>query len=214
MTTPTLDELLDVWGNRAGDIGVGTANRWSRSVLDLLANGQPIDPKRLAAATGMSLQAAAERLGWARDAGYEFDDSDRLVGAALSLNPTEHHFRIRGRDLYAWCGFDTLFLPILLDEPANVISTCPDTGTTIRLHVAADGTVSDLTPASTVLAVVGVEITACCPTTGPGSAVCTQMPFLAHQQAALHWLNGRSGIAILSIPDATRLAQAYATTET
>jgi hypothetical protein len=63
--------------------------------------------------------------------GAEIEDG-AIVGIALSLRPTRHRFRVRGHDLYTWCGFDALFLPIILGERAGVASTCLVTGAEIR----------------------------------------------------------------------------------
>jgi alkylmercury lyase len=118
---------------------------------------------------------------------------------------------VRGNDLYAWCGFDTLFLPILLDEPAVVSSTCPVTGQTIELRIAADGTVTDVRPETVVVAIVGPAVLEDCATNGPDSAVCTQMPLLANPAAGQRWVANHPGVAIVDLTDATALARAYAT---
>lgn len=57
----------------------------------------------------------------------------------------------------SFCGFDALFLPIMLDDRADVASTCPVTDTEIRLTVEPDGTVSAASPATVVVGIVGEE---------------------------------------------------------
>lgn len=206
MATPTRAELLDVWTRRATATGGG---RWLRATIDLLADGVPVDATRIAAATGMSESAAAEQLVAARTVGYELDNKGRLVGAALTLNPTPYHFRVRGNDLYAWCGFDTLFLPILLGERATVTSTCPETRRGIELTVEADGTFGAVTPATATVAIVGHVVTCRCHRTGPNSDVCAQMPLLADPDAADRWTAQRAGVAAVDLHDASGLARAY-----
>ena len=85
--------------------------------------------------------------------GVEFDADGNLVGAALSVKPTPHRFRVKGRDLYAWCALDALFLPGLLDASAEVESRCPTTGEKIRLTASPHG-VGECTPPEAVLTVV------------------------------------------------------------
>jgi alkylmercury lyase len=55
--------------------------------------------------------------------------------------------------LYAWCAFDTLFLPELLGATAEVESQCPTTGEQISLSVTRTE-VSNLHPAATILSYV------------------------------------------------------------
>ncbi len=50
----------------------------------------------------------------------ERDQQGRVVGfSGLTLRPTAHSLRVGDRQLYAWCAWDTLFLPALLDETAG-----------------------------------------------------------------------------------------------
>jgi len=51
--------------------------------------------------------------------GMESGDSGNIVGAALTTRETPHKVRLSGRDLYAWCALDTLFIPGLLGEDAE-----------------------------------------------------------------------------------------------
>lgn len=210
MPTPTLQDLRAVWSTRGESRTVSEVSGPRRAVLGLLADGRPVTADQVATVTGWPVTEVVTWLEQARALGYEVDDHGRLVGAALTLRATSHRFQVRGNDLYAWCGFDTLFLPILLQEPAHVRSTCPVTGQAIDLDVAPDGTVTDARPTSTVVAVVGPEVTDCCETTGPTSPVCTQMPLLADRAAGEQWLVDHPGVALLDLDDASDLARGYA----
>lgn len=210
MATPTLDDLSTTWSSRGRDGTVSEVSEQRRAVLDLLADGQPVSADQIAAVTDWPRHDVVAWLQQARHTGYEVDEQGRLVGAALTLRPTPHRFRVRGNDLYAWCGFDTLFLPILLQEPAHVRSTCPVTSQTLELDVAPDGTVTGPTPATMVVAIVGPDVTDCCGTTGPTSPVCTQMPLLADRAAGEQWLQEHPGVALVALDDAAGLARAYA----
>ena len=114
----------------------------------LLAQGAPVTPARLAAATG-SAEGQVRR--WlARWHGVHTSDGEVVAFQGLSLTETPHRFRVDGRDLYAWCAWDTMFLPELLGRSAQIQSTCPITGRRIRLTVGADGP-RGVDPADTVL---------------------------------------------------------------
>lgn len=203
MSTPTLADLHATWSER--DELTDSA---SRAVIDLLANGTPATPTAVAAATGRSVEDIQAQIAGAREIGVEVEDG-AVVGAALTLRRTGHKFRVRGNDLYTWCGFDALFLPILLGERAEVASTCPVTGAAIRLTVEADGTVSDTEPSGVVVGIVGEEVTSCCTVTGPQSELCTQMPFFASREAGERWLADHPGVAVVELAEAREVGRAY-----
>jgi alkylmercury lyase len=203
MTTPTLSELRAAWARRDY-----STNPTSRAAIRLLANGRPVSPEALAAATGLTVDQVDSYIATVRGAGAEVEDG-AIVGLALTLRPTGHRFRVRGHDLYAWCGYDTLFLPIILGEPAGVGSTCPVTGTEIRLTVQPDGTVSAATPSTVVVGIVGEQVTSCCSVAGPESAICTQMPLFASREAGARWQTDHPGVAVVDLTDAREVARAY-----
>jgi alkylmercury lyase len=69
--------------------------------------------------------------------GVYYDGEQRVIGYwGLSLAPTRHRLRISGRELFAWCAWDTLFLPAVLDSRIEVASTCRGTGQAVRLTVS------------------------------------------------------------------------------
>lgn len=204
MTTPSLDELRTTWAKRP----VMTNVPVSRAAIQLLAEGRPATTEALVVATGASHEQIGDLIEVARAQGYQVEDG-AVVGAALTLRPTQHRFQVRGRELYTWCGFDALFLPIMLEELATVTSTCPVTGTEIHLTVEPDGTVSAASPTATVVGIVGQDVTSCCTTTGPQSDVCTQMPFFASRTAGEQWQTGHPGVAIVDLDDAREIARAY-----
>jgi alkylmercury lyase len=207
-TSPTVTELMAVWGSPGANPASSDTVGWFSAVLDRLADGMPATPGYLAERTGLDAAGVSRRFAAAAAAGYEVTDQG-IVGAALTLNPTRHEFTVRGRTLHTWCGFDALFLPLLLGEPARVRSACPVTAWAITLGVAVDGRVHDVDPVTTVVAVVGRAMLNTCRTTGPDSAACTQMPLLASSAAGRTWLAGRAGVAVVDLETAARIARAY-----
>jgi alkylmercury lyase len=203
MPTPSIGELQLLWSSR--DYSTNAA---SRAVINLLADGRPVTADVLAAATGMTGEEVRVFIETAQCCGTELEDR-AVVGLALTLLPTRHRFRVRGKDLYTWCGFDALFLPILLAERAEVASTCPVIGAEIRLTVEPDGTVTDVVPATAVVGIVGQKVTSCCTVAGPDSAICTQMPFFASREAAERWVSDHPGVAIVGLDQAREIARTY-----
>jgi alkylmercury lyase len=206
MSIPSIDDLHHTWSGRATDRMVGERDPFTAAVLDRLADGAPATVAYLAEATSHPVEEVRRRVDQAATAGYEVDADGAIVGAALTLNTTAHRFRVRGHDLHTWCGFDALFLPLLLGEPV--------TGQEIHLTVHANGEVTDVAPSTAQVAIVGSAVADCCDVTGPGSAVCTQMPLLSSPEAGETWLRGRHGVAVVDIPTGMDVARSYATGST
>jgi len=86
-------------------------------------------------------------------AGLEGADEKRIVGAALTVNPTPHRVRFESKQLYAWCALDTLFIPGFVGSMATVESRCPTSDASIRLTVTPER-VETVDPIGTVISVV------------------------------------------------------------
>ena len=57
----------------------------------------------------------------------------------LALSETAHGYATDGRQLYTWCAWDTLFITPILDQVAEVRSSCPVTGRPVSLTVGPEG---------------------------------------------------------------------------
>ncbi|MFZ1909613.1 MAG: organomercurial lyase [Burkholderiales bacterium] len=102
-----------------------------------LAHGVPVTPQVLADRVEASSDEVARRLGnWHA---VRRDELQRIIGYwGLTIVPTRHRMRVGERDLYAWCAWDTLFLPALLGVRAEVRSSCRATGAPVQLTVGPD----------------------------------------------------------------------------
>src|SRR5918995_3532397 len=122
-----------------------TDQRLQLALFRLLAMGEPVEPARLVCELGVERSDVIARLG--RWHGVHTDDQGRIVAfQGLSIVEAPHRLRVDGRTLYAWCAWDTLFLPELIGRPSDVESDCPSTGATVSLRVGPDGP-ADLSPA-------------------------------------------------------------------
>jgi alkylmercury lyase len=218
MTQLTKDEVLQAWTadyesalDNSEDM-IAQELRLSTSLLQVLAEGKPVSATLVAEQTGLSLPQIEAIFKHFAQQGGEFDADGNLVGAALTLNPTPHHFDVDGQELYAWCSLDTIFLPGLIDRTAEVTSTDPITGEMIRLTVTPEG-VATYSPDTTVLSITvpGISCStngSCGPETGPESEACSQMHFFASRESAETWLKEHPGVAILTVDEAWQLAKA------
>lgn len=116
-----------------------------------------------------------------------------------------------GNDLYTWCGFDALFVPIILGDRAEVVSSCPVTGTEIRLTVEPDGTVSAARPGSVVVGIVSEQVLSC--TIAGLGGTCAQMPLFASLEAGQRWLDDHPGVAVVDLDQARTVARSYVVKE-
>jgi alkylmercury lyase len=67
--------------------------------------------------------------------GFFTDEQGHVIGfLGLSIRPMPHRLTVTGRTLYAWCAFDTLFLPELLGAAAEVESRCPSIRRLTMIH--------------------------------------------------------------------------------
>jgi alkylmercury lyase len=165
------------------------------ALFRLLAEGQPVEPTRLAAETGVPAAEVVELLG--RWWGVHTDEGRVVAFQGLSVAEAPHRLKVDGRTLYTWCAWDTLFLPELIGSQAEIESNCPTTGATVSLHVGPDGP-ADLSPPEAVMSFIDPD-----ESFGPDviQSFCRYVHFLASQQAAEQWTQGHPGTYVISIED-------------
>ncbi len=89
------------------------------ALLGLLSDGRAVTATTLTQTANLAEVDVVARLSsWPH---IERDEAGDIVAfAGLTLRPTPHHFNIGNRKLHAWCAWDTLFLPTLLNATAVV----------------------------------------------------------------------------------------------
>lgn len=172
------------------------------ALLDELAKGEPVSVSHLARAVERGQADLAATLD--RWPNVHYDQLGRVVAfAGLSVAPSEHRFEVAGRQLYTWCAWDTLFLPSLLGREARVESSCPVTGTEVRLTVGPDG-VQVAEPSALQ---VSFPAPASTDTSHIIASFCCHVHFLAGQDAAAKWLDENQDGLTLSLDDAVELGR-------
>lgn len=132
------------------------------------------------------------------------DDDGNIVGFwGLTAAPVSNHQLIRkDKTLYAWCAWDTLFLPALLGNTFTVRSLCAQTDKPIELLVSpteilkaseTDIYLSMLLPDETAFTqdIVG--------------SFCHHIYFFKNKSAALAWAAQKEHIHLISLEDAFEL---------
>jgi alkylmercury lyase len=178
------------------DILDATDQRVQLALFRLLARGEPVEAGCLADDVSLETATVVARLG--RWHGVHLDATGRVVAfQGLSLAQTPHRLHVEGRTLYAWCAWDTLFLPELIGRRAAIESTCPITGETVSLRVGPTGP-TDVAPPEAALSLLL-----------PGSqcgddtikSFCSLIHFFASRHAAEAWTARHPGTFVTSIDD-------------
>jgi alkylmercury lyase len=171
-----------------------------------LAEGNAISPVRLAEIWEMSLEQVHIVLDQAAAAGRaELDAQGNLVAGVLSLVPTAHRISMDGKQLYAWCAYDAIYIPGVVGKSAQITSRDPETGDSIKISITPLG-VAQVRPEGTVVSVVGPDEDT---RGGAASPRCSRMLFFGSRDSADRWLQGRSGIAVLSVEEVYEIARQF-----
>lgn len=187
-------------------------------IMRLLVKGRPVSPEQIASTGSFPFNEAATHLSDFQNMGMAELDDTGLIAMVLSLKPTEHHFRVNGKSLFTWCAIDTLFLPAVLNQSADVESTCPITNTKIHLTITPEG-IEKVNPSDVFMSIVAPGVTkgitancssngSCVPDnlTGSKGSFCSNVHFFSSYEAGSKWLANCEGGSILSIDEAYKLA--------
>lgn len=199
----TIQELADSIAGAAPDFDL-VKERLAVQLYRLLAEGEPVTTEKIAESLDLSTDQVEDILsGWP---GVYYDDDHRVVGfwglAISKLSPT-HRFEVDGRALYAWCAWDTLFLPGILGATARIESTCPVTKQKVSLVVGPNG-VKEVAPAGAVVSFLMPD--------RPFDAdvvqsFCHFVHFFASEEAGAKWVSEHPGTYLLSLDEAFELGR-------
>jgi len=168
-----------------------------------LAEGAPVPLGALAARLQISSDAVGEQMrAWP---GVYYDGHRRVIGfQGLTIAPMAHRLRVEGRELYAWCAWDTLFLPELVGATMHVESTCRATGHAIHLTVTPQALESAAPPETVISFLIpqSAEIKKDVIT-----SFCHYVHFFSATQAARGWLAQRPDAFLLGVTDAYKLGR-------
>ena len=140
----------------------------------------------------------------------ERDAQGSIIGiVGLFLNQDwSHNFQVRGNSMKTWFAWDTLFIPLLLNETATVTSESPATKKLVRVTVSPDG-VKETDPEDAIVSVVVLD-----PDKGEIGSVeeawsqfCHQVYFFASREEAEEWTANRNDIEILTVDEAFELGR-------
>jgi len=209
MQQNTLEKVIEEYRKAYGAIPKEALEldlRVTVKTIQALAKGHPVSPAELADIWNMPFDQVQVILKQAEKNGrVEINTQGDLVGAVLSLNPTEYQIFMDDQHLYAWCAYDAIYTPGVVGKPARIVSEDPVTGGKIQVSLTPDR-VETIQPESAVVSVVdpGGDMSA-----GPESTRCTHMLFFESRESAEGWKQDRTGVSILTVEEVFELAKEF-----
>lgn len=173
------------------------------AIYRLLSLGEPVAHETLAENLGITQDIVdAAITDWT---GIFHDDEHKIIGFwGLSIPETKHRFVVKEKMLHTWCAWDTLFIPGILHETAEVESQCPVTGQSIRLTVSPLR-IERLEPAGAVLSLM--EPVAKKVRENVILNFCHYIHFFASGEAGERWTSKRPGMRIVTPADGFLIGQ-------
>ena len=169
----------------------------------LLSLGKPVTIQQFAESIKQDEERTSALLN--RWTGIYYDDNKNVVGFwGLSVAEMQHQFIVDGRRLYTWCAWDTLFLPMILNYSAEIISTCPVSNTPIHLTVSPESIIS-ANPQTAVLSFIQPDLKRI--KENVTANFCHQVYFLASANESENWHIDHPDSFILSLEDGFRLGK-------
>ncbi|MCH8907799.1 MAG: hypothetical protein IH840_11980 [Candidatus Heimdallarchaeota archaeon] len=127
--------------------------KFSLELLNLISQGAPVsrdESEKIASSLGLSEEKSRHII----ESFTERDEQGRIVGLfGLTQNEYAHKFEIDDKQLYTFCGWDTLFLPQLLNKTAKVEVVDAQTKEIVTVEISPEGVIS-YSPTSAVLSIV------------------------------------------------------------
>lgn len=177
--------------------------RLALTLYRLLAKGRAVSPEDLASALARPVENIQRTLGqWP---GVFYDDRGRVVGfCGLSVEEMKHCLEVNGTIVYAWCAWDTLFLPALIGASAAVFSRCAQTDEPIRLTVSPER-IDSLEAASVVISFLEPDEREL--RENVSASFCHFVHFFRDREAGSRWTARHPGTFLLTLDEAFEIGQ-------
>lgn len=172
------------------------------AIYRLLAQGKPVSIAQVANAVGGTDEVISSVIdGWP---GVFFENGDLIGFWGITIREMQHQLNVDNQHVYAWCAWDALFIPELLNAEVKVVTSCPETGEKIELEVTPeqvkavnnnDVMVSFIQPTISNLT---EDIT---------SSFCHFVYFLSSEEAGKRWCVKHPNTFLLTLTDAFSLGR-------
>lgn len=180
------------------------SQRVSLSIYRILGRGRPASLEDIASDASVSRDEAEHLLEvWP---GVYRDSEGSVIGYwGLTLQETSHRMTLDdGTRVYAWCAWDTLFLPPLLGQGARIESRDPISQEEVELTLNASGGLTHAVPTGLRMSYVMPKLEMMNTII---SSFCHHILFLASERTAAHFVSERPDSIVLTLEQALELAQ-------
>ncbi len=174
-----------------------------------LAKGSPVSAEQFADALGVPASRARELLESDSIGCLVYPDEEgRVLGfGGLAAAPMSHKLGLGGRNLWTWCAWDSLFIPEILGEDAQVESRDPESGASIRLTITPDG-VRSREPETTVVSFVALDADLFnSSASNVMASFCHFVFFFESPESGEAWVAKHPGTFLLTLDEAADLAK-------
>lgn len=179
--------------------------------MRLLAEGAPVSHGQVALNAGISSDDVDTMLGiWKSIGASDYDGEGNITSfGGLSTKPTPHRLEVSGRQLFAECALDSLFIPAFLQQAVAVESVSPIRGQAISLLVTPEG-VERLHPSGAYISTV---IPGVAPATetgiryGHAGGMCNRNFFFKDDAEGTDFCTDKPGLVIFPVNDGFEVAR-------
>jgi alkylmercury lyase len=177
-------------------------------LLRELARGEPVAIDQLARALGKPIDTVEAFIkSSALSPFVHAGEAGRIQGFwGLSVARTHHQLTVDRRRLWTWCAYDSLFMPELLGNTAEIESRDPETGQLIRLTVSPAG-VEAAEPTDIVMSMVSPNTWDITSAARVMATACHFIFFFASRASAERWQVKHPETALPSLDEAFALAK-------
>jgi alkylmercury lyase len=197
-------DAIDTALTAAGPSPDPDEQRLAAAVLRLLSAGEPVSiPAAATAARIPGPRAEAALRSWPA---VFWDGHDHITGFwGLALAEMPHRVHHAGRDLYAWCAWDPLFLARIIGD-LQVATADPVTGDVISYRISRNGAIDTASHPDAALSFLrpdkpwGDDVQ---------TAFCHYVLHFTSPATAQQWTAVHPGTFVISLDDAAELARRH-----
>jgi alkylmercury lyase len=179
-------------------------------LLRVLARGEPVTAAQLARALGASTADARALLERAGLKAFAYTDEQGRVAGYLGLaaTPMHHRFALDRRRLWTWCAADSLFLPGILNQTAEVESRDPEGGELVRLTISPTR-VEAVEPEGVVVSMMKPDAPDFSSAALIMATACHHIFFFASRATGERWVAKHPGTWLLSLDEAFEFGKRF-----
>jgi len=179
------------------------------AIYQQLSRGEPVSASALAQALAIPPHEVDELLTQSNLKSLTYtDDERRIIGfGGLAIRPMPHRFNLNGQRLYTWCAWDSLFMPVVLGQTAEVESPAPGGFGFIRLRVGPAG-IERIEPEGAVMTfLLPTAETFQADALKAMASFCHYIFFFPDRDSATAWTARHPDTMVISIQDAFELGR-------